>query len=117
MRISNTSSPLRTGSRPAARMVAVRRKAAEMQTHQFWAAATLAMCFQAAALAAAEPPELVSWIRNTTGTTGYAGLPANVQSVRYSEGNVYVSSSGIPAYSIGPWAGDPNIPSNQAFVF
>jgi hypothetical protein len=75
------------------------------------------MCFPGAALLASEPPELASWIRNTTGATGYAGLPANVQSVRYSDANAYVSSSGIPAYSIGPWAGDPNIPSNQAFVF
>ena len=61
-------------------------------------------------------PELSSWMRNTTGLTGYNSLPANVQQVRYSVNYVYVNSSGIPAYSIGPWVGDPNIPSNQNFL-
>ena len=41
--------------------------------------------------AQADPPELVSWDRNTTGLTGYNNLPANVQLVRYSATNVYVS--------------------------
>jgi len=65
----------------------------------------------------ADPPELSSWIRNTNGATGYAGSPANVQLVEYSAGNVYVNSSDIPAYSIGPWPGDPNVPSNQNYFF
>jgi hypothetical protein len=64
-----------------------------------------------------DPPELASWLRNTTGATGYGGLPANVQRVRYSETAVYVNGSGIPAYTIGPWPGNPNTPSNQNFVF
>src|SRR5258706_7892248 len=68
-------------------------------------------------IAQPDPPELASWLRNTTGLTGYNNLPANVQLVRYSANSVYVSSSDIPAYSIGPWPGDPNIPSNQNFVF
>src|SRR5258707_1043969 len=68
-------------------------------------------------LEAAEPPELASWIRNTSGATGYAGLPANVQAVQYSAGSVYIGCSSIPSYAIGPWPGDPNVPANQGYVF
>ncbi len=71
----------------------------------------------AAGDALADPPELLTWTINTTGATGYAGLPANVQLVRYSASYVYVSASGIPSYSIGPWPSDPNLPSNQSYVF
>lgn len=70
----------------------------------------------ASGAAFADPPELASWFLNTTGITGYAGLPANVQQVRYSTGSVYVNSSGIPAYTIGPWPMNPNIPSNQNYL-
>ncbi len=63
------------------------------------------------------PPEIYAWYLNLTGTTGYNSLPANVQSVKYSTDYVYVSCSGIPAYSIGPWPGNPNQASNQNFVF
>ncbi len=66
---------------------------------------------------AQDPPELQTWKRNTTGATGYNGLPADVQLVRYSVGSVYVSCSGVPSYSIGPWPGNPNTPSNQSYVF
>ncbi len=62
-------------------------------------------------------PEIYSWILNTNGATGYAGIPSNVQTVQYSANNVYVSASCIPGYDIGPWAGNPNIPANQNFVF
>lgn len=65
----------------------------------------------------AQGPEITSWIRNTTGATGYGGISSNVQTVQYSTGNVYVSASCIPGYSIGPWMGNPNIPANQNFVF
>src|SRR5258708_31599361 len=82
---------------------------------------TLAFLFDLASVAFAtaqsDPPELASCLRNTTGSTGYNNLPANVQLVRYSSNSVYVSSSDIPAYSIGPWPGDPNTPANQNFVF
>ena len=70
-----------------------------------------------ATAALADPPELSSWLLNTTGATGYAGLPANVQQVRYSTGSVYINASGIPGYAIGPWPMNPNIPSNQSYVF
>ncbi len=62
-------------------------------------------------------PEIYSWIRNTTGATGYNNIPSNVQVVQYSNNNVYVSCTCIPGYSIGPWGGNPNVPSNQNFVF
>lgn len=64
-----------------------------------------------------DPPDLAAWLRNTTGLTGYNNLPANVQLVRYSTDNVYVNSFGIPAYTIGPWPGNPNTATNQNFLF
>lgn len=80
------------------------------------ALAAVALLFPASA-AHAVPAELASWFLNTTGLTGYGGLPANVQSVSYSDSNVYVACSGIPAYAIGPWPGNPNTPATQNFVF
>jgi YHYH protein len=80
-------------------------------------AVTLVLAGAASRAALADSPELASWLRNTTGATGYAGLPANVQQVRYSTGYVYINSSGIPGYTIGPWPGNPNIPTNQAYLF
>ncbi len=62
-------------------------------------------------------PEITSWIINTTGATGYAGILTNVQQVQYSTNNVYVSATCIPGYAIGPWAANPNIPTNKNFVF
>lgn len=61
-------------------------------------------------------PEISSWIRNTTNETGYNNLPTNVQVVQYTSTDVYVSSSSIPSYDIGPWAQNPNTPSNQSIV-
>src|SRR5919199_4147005 len=66
---------------------------------------------------AGDPPELAVWMRNTTGATGYNGIPANVQQVRYSDNYVYINATGIPSYSIGPWPGNPNTASNQSYVF
>jgi len=62
-------------------------------------------------------PVITCWILNRTGATGYGGIETNVQLVQYDKSNVYVSCTCIPGYSIGPWSGDPNIPSNQNFVF
>jgi hypothetical protein len=67
--------------------------------------------------AQAQGPEITSWILNNSGATGYGGLTCNVQQVQYSTNNVYISASCIPSYSIGPWAGNPNVPSNQNFVY
>lgn len=62
-------------------------------------------------------PEVTSWILNTTNATGYNNIPSNVQTVQYSASQVYVSCSCIPGYAIGPWTGNPNVASNQNFVF
>jgi hypothetical protein len=63
-------------------------------------------------------PSVSAWIVNTTGATGYNGILSNVQRVQYSAANVYVTCTGIPSYAIGPtWAGNPNTPTNQNFVF
>lgn len=65
----------------------------------------------------AQIPVITSWIVNTTGATGYSGIPSNVQTDQFDSNYVYISCASIPGYSIGPWTGDPNIPSNQNFVF
>jgi hypothetical protein len=62
-------------------------------------------------------PEIYSWIRNTTGATGYAGILTNVQTVMYTTSDVYVSCTCIPSYPIGAWPGNPNVPANQNYVF
>jgi hypothetical protein len=62
-------------------------------------------------------PEIYSWIINTTGAVGYNNIPSNIQQVQYSPNNVYVTATCIPGYDIGPWAGNPNIPANQNFLF
>lgn len=62
-------------------------------------------------------PVITSWIINMDSAKGYGNILSNVQLVQYDASNVYVSCTCIPGYSIGPWAGDPNIPSNQNFVF
>ncbi len=77
--------------------------------------ASLALCL--AASAQAQTPEITSWKRNTTNATGYNNIPSNVQVVQYSAANVYVSCTCIPAYTIGAWPGNPNVASNQNFVY
>ncbi len=62
-------------------------------------------------------PEISSWVRNTTNAVGYNNILANVQKVQYSASQVYISCNCIPGYNIGPWVGQPNVPSNQNFVF
>lgn len=61
-------------------------------------------------------PVITSWILNTTNSKGYGGIPSNIQTVQYSATQVYVSSTCIPGYNIGPWPSNPNTPSNQNFV-
>lgn len=61
-------------------------------------------------------PDITSWIRNTT-ATGYGGFVTNVQLVQYDATDVFISASCIPGYDIGPWPGDPNVPSNLNFVY
>ncbi len=67
-------------------------------------------------IAFSQGPEITSWIRNTTGATGYGGIESNVQVVQYTTTDVYVSSTCIPYYTIGPWTANPNTPSDQSIV-
>jgi hypothetical protein len=62
-------------------------------------------------------PQLTSWVQNTSGIVGYNNIPADVQQVFYSTNFVYVKATGIPSYTIGPWAMNPNIPVNQNWTF
>lgn len=62
-------------------------------------------------------PEIYSWKQNLTGVTGYNGILADVQEVYYSTNFSYVKCTGIPSYTIGPWAMNPNTPTNQNWVF
>ncbi len=74
-------------------------------------------------------PIILGWLRNTTGITGrhYAAgnstpindTPlANVQTVQYSTGSVYVSTNGIPAYITGPFQdGNPSLATSQNAIF
>jgi hypothetical protein len=79
-----------------------------------WIAAALVA---AGGLGAAITPELTTWMDNCDGTTGFNGILANVQKVEYGPTNVFVSSTGIPSHSIGPWQMNPNQASNQNHEF
>ena len=77
----------------------------------------------------AQTPELTAWIYNTTGLTGshyevgtYTPFSddalANVQEVEYSDDNVYVHSTGVPAYPTGPFQdGNPSYASELEYLF
>ncbi len=77
---------------------------------------SLAFCASVLMGSAQLSPLITSWAINTTSATGYNSLPSNVQTVQYSATQVYVSASCIPGYNIGPWASNPNTPTNQNFV-
>ncbi len=62
-------------------------------------------------------PAVIPWKINTTGQTGYQGIAADVQGVRFGQSYVYVASTGIPSYAIGPWPGNPGAPTNQNWSF
>lgn len=82
-----------------------------MRKHFFMLAAIAALS------AKAQDPAISSWIINPGNETGYAGIATNVLSVHYTASDVYVTSTCIPGYDIGPWAGNPNTPANQDFCF
>ena len=81
------------------------------------------------ALPAQTNPVITHWLINTTGLTGrhYAkgnptpiqdNVPANVQSVQYSDNWVYVKATGIPAYITGPFLdGNPSLATEQTGYF
>ncbi len=78
-------------------------------------------------LGRAQGPTVTSWVINTTGLTGYncsgcstphyGTIPANIQSVYYTSTDAYIKGASIPSYNIGPWVGNPNIPSDQNATF
>ena len=63
-------------------------------------------------------PWLSSWIVNTTGATGITNgvstsILADVLTVVPDGNDVFVKANSVPSYSVGPWPGNPNIPSAQ----
>lgn len=86
-----------------------------------------AMLLCLAAAANGQSPTVYSWVFNTTGLTGYncsgcspahtGTITSNIQSVYYTSTNAYITCAGVPSYNVGPWASDPNVPTDQSFVF
>lgn len=74
-------------------------------------------------------PAITSWMINTTGLTGshyvsgnstpiQDSYEANVQDVQYSTNYSYISCSGIPAYTIGPYQdGNPSQASDNSYIY
>lgn len=81
----------------------------------------LALCASLLATAATSAqtvfPAVTAWKLNTTGATGFQGILADVQGVRYGQNYVYIAATGIPSYTIGPWPGNPGSPTNQNWSF
>ena len=82
-----------------------------------FAASILATCLSTVSSAQTITPTVSNWKLNLTGQTGYSGILADVQQVLHSTNFVYVKSTNIPSYTIGPWPGNPNTPSNQNWTF
>ena len=61
----------------------------------------------------AQIPVITSWMVNINNITGYASISANCQKDQFDSNNVYISCTDIPAYSIGPWPGDPGRPDRR----
>ena len=58
-------------------------------------------------------PALSAWL-NSTGYTGYLNQLTNCIGIYYSTNYVYIQSTSIPSYSIGPsWLPDPNNASQK----
>ena len=84
--------------------------------------------FCAISLSAQTQPIITSWLQNTTKVGSYYmknnstaisnNIKANVQLVRYSANNVYVSTNGIPTYPTGPFQdGNPSQAQAQNGIF
>ncbi|NBQ89724.1 MAG: hypothetical protein EBU07_20120, partial [Betaproteobacteria bacterium] len=78
-------------------------------------AASVVLALTCNALAA--PPGVECWLLNQVGRTGYNGLEADVQQVKYNANYVWVSCSSVPSYQIGPWPGNPNTPADGNWCF
>src|SRR5437868_6250755 len=73
-------------------------------------------------------PAITSWLQNTTVTGKYYiqsnfvaqnnSILANCQSVQYSATDVYVTTTGVPTYTTGPFLdGNPSNATNQNAIF
>jgi hypothetical protein len=76
----------------------------------------IAILLQSVCGAQITDPAITSWILSAS-QTGYNGISANVQSVNYTNSDVYVTCTCIPGYDVGPWTANPNTPANQNFCF
>lgn len=77
----------------------------------------------------AQNPEITSWMINTSNIMGSHYIEgsstviaetvlANVESVQYSANWVYVTTSGVPAYTTGPFLdGNPSLATDQNAIF
>ena len=59
---------------------------------------------------------ITSWVKST-GISSIYKVYTNVNKIQYSSQYVYVSASGIPSYTIGPWPSNPTVASNQNYTF
>jgi hypothetical protein len=64
-------------------------------------------------------PVLSAWIKCTGTTKTYSGKTwyTDITSISYSSAYAYVQGQGLPSYTIGPWAANPNTPSGQNFTY
>lgn len=72
-------------------------------------------------------PELSSWLINTDGATGLFwnngnpqdnGISCDVQTVQFSDDNVYIQATGVPRYATAPYGdGNPSQASNADYLF
>ena len=85
----------------------------------------LGVCCLTTTIGAAQDPHLDSWMFNTTGLAVYdigAGPvtmndSADVLRICYDANHVYVVAEGLASYTMGPFPGNPNVPSAQDYVF
>jgi hypothetical protein len=102
-----------------------------MRTHQ-GCAATVILLVSLGALNGAQgqalPPAVASWrlnVNSAKGSSTDAGInaivsqiDADVQRVRYDSDSVYINSTGVPSYDIGPWLdGNPAVATDRAWLF
>lgn len=99
------------------------------QPLRVFALALAAFCLTGTAVASAvTDPAVTSYIINTTGYTGastdasinavVSTIPADVQRLRYNATDVFVNSTGVPAYTIGPWLdGNPAVATDRNWLF
>ena len=73
-------------------------------------------------------PAVTSWLQNTTATGTYYvsgnstaisnGILVNCQKVEYSNDYVYITATGVPSYTTGPFLdGNPSQAQDQSAIF